>query len=80
MKPTKTTSKIPNGDDFNCYCSWYPQIYYGSEIGMAGDKGKGDGDIRRDFRVAGMAIPTTLLPKPEEPRSKTNSTISQQNY
>lgn len=26
-----------------------PQMYYGSEIGMAGDKGKGDGDIRRDF-------------------------------
>ena len=26
-----------------------PQIYYGSEIGMAGDKGQGDGDIRRDF-------------------------------
>ncbi|GGB85731.1 alpha-amylase [Flavobacterium suaedae] len=26
-----------------------PQIYYGTEIGMAGDKGKGDGDIRRDF-------------------------------
>ncbi|MBN9312989.1 MAG: alpha-amlyase [Chryseobacterium sp. 39-10] len=26
-----------------------PQLYYGSEIGMAGDKGKGDGDIRRDF-------------------------------
>ena len=26
-----------------------PQIYYGSEIGMAGDKNKGDGDIRRDF-------------------------------
>lgn len=26
-----------------------PQIYYGSEIGMAGDKSKGDGDIRRDF-------------------------------
>lgn len=26
-----------------------PQIYYGSEIGMAGDKGKGDGDIRHDF-------------------------------
>lgn len=26
-----------------------PQIYYGSEIGMAGDKAKGDGDIRRDF-------------------------------
>src|SRR5690606_34742063 len=26
-----------------------PQIYYGSEIGMQGDKSKGDGDIRRDF-------------------------------
>ena len=26
-----------------------PQIYYGSEIGMRGDKGKGDGDIRHDF-------------------------------
>lgn len=26
-----------------------PQLYYGSEIGMAGDKGAGDGDIRRDF-------------------------------
>nr|WP_317168270.1 glycoside hydrolase family 13 protein [Flavobacterium silvaticum] len=27
-----------------------PQLYYGSEIGMAGDKDKkGDGDIRRDF-------------------------------
>ncbi|MCF6212912.1 MAG: glycoside hydrolase family 13 protein [Flavobacteriaceae bacterium] len=26
-----------------------PQIYYGSEIGMMGDKNQGDGDIRRDF-------------------------------
>ncbi len=26
-----------------------PQIYYGSEIGMKGDKNVGDGDIRRDF-------------------------------
>ncbi|WP_445456774.1 glycoside hydrolase family 13 protein [Flavobacterium sp. HNIBRBA15423] len=26
-----------------------PQIYYGTEIGMAGDKGKGDADIRQDF-------------------------------
>ena len=26
-----------------------PQLYYGSEIGMQGDKGRGDGDIRRDF-------------------------------
>lgn len=26
-----------------------PQIYYGTEVGMAGDKGKGDGAIRQDF-------------------------------
>src|ERR1035437_9044490 len=26
-----------------------PQIYYGSEIGMTGNKDKGDGDIRRDL-------------------------------
>lgn len=26
-----------------------PQIYYGSEIGMQGDKNQGDPDIRRDF-------------------------------
>jgi len=26
-----------------------PQIYYGDEIGMLGEKSKGDGDIRRDF-------------------------------
>jgi neopullulanase len=26
-----------------------PQIYYGSEIGMTGNKDKGDGDIRHDF-------------------------------
>lgn len=26
-----------------------PQLYYGDEIGMQGDKSKGDGDIRRDF-------------------------------
>lgn len=26
-----------------------PQTYYGTEIGMAGDKGKGDADIRQDF-------------------------------
>lgn len=46
------------GNDFNKYkiamalvatIRGIPQIYYGSEIGMAGDKGKGDGDIRRDF-------------------------------
>lgn len=27
----------------------FPQIYYGTEILMTGDKGKGDGDIRKDF-------------------------------
>ena len=26
-----------------------PQLYYGSEIGIAGDKNKGDADIRKDF-------------------------------
>ncbi len=26
-----------------------PQLYYGNEIGMRGEKAKGDGDIRRDF-------------------------------
>jgi len=26
-----------------------PQIFYGSEIGMTGDKSLGDGDVRRDF-------------------------------
>ncbi len=26
-----------------------PQLYYGSEIGMAGNKDKGDADIRKDF-------------------------------
>ena len=26
-----------------------PQLYYGSEIGMIGDKSKGDADIRQDF-------------------------------
>ncbi|HEX3006607.1 MAG TPA: glycoside hydrolase family 13 protein [Bacteroidales bacterium] len=27
----------------------FPQIYYGTEIMMTGDKGKGDGDLRKDF-------------------------------
>lgn len=27
----------------------FPQLYYGGEIMMAGDKGKGDGDLRKDF-------------------------------
>ena len=26
-----------------------PQMYYGTEIMMGGEKSKGDGDIRRDF-------------------------------
>jgi len=26
-----------------------PQLYYGTEIGMTGNKDKGDGDIRHDF-------------------------------
>jgi glycosidase len=27
----------------------FPQIYYGTEIMMQGDKGKGDGDLRKNF-------------------------------
>jgi len=27
----------------------FPQLYYGTEIMMTGDKGKGDGDLRKDF-------------------------------
>lgn len=27
----------------------FPQLYYGTEIMMTGDKNKGDGDIRKDF-------------------------------
>ena len=38
-----------------------PQLYYGSEIAMTGDKSKGDGDIRRDSLVAGQAMRRTLL-------------------
>jgi glycosidase len=30
-------------------CPRIPQLYYGSEIGMSGDKDKGDADIRQDF-------------------------------
>ena len=32
-----------------CTVRGIPQLYYGTEIGMQGDKSKGDGDIRRDF-------------------------------
>jgi glycosidase len=36
-----------------------PQLYYGSEIGMNGNKDKGDADIRHDFPVAGLLMRTT---------------------
>lgn len=45
----------PNIEDYRIVMSilatmrGIPQLYYGSEIGMRGDKGKGDADIRRDF-------------------------------
>ena len=32
-----------------CTTRGIPQIYYGSEIGMKGERNFGDGDIRRDF-------------------------------
>jgi glycosidase len=34
--------------------------YYGSEIGMNGNKDKGDADIRHDFPVAGLLMRTTF--------------------
>ena len=40
-----------------------PQLYYGSEIGMAGDKGKGDGDIRRDFPGGWPGDPASAFTK-----------------
>jgi hypothetical protein len=45
----KMILKIP--DDHGTYsnCPRIPQLYYGSEIGMSGDKDKGDADIRQDF-------------------------------
>lgn len=45
----------PNIEDYKIVMSilatmrGIPQLYYGSEIGMRGDKGKGDADIRQDF-------------------------------
>lgn len=41
-----------------------PQLYYGSEIGMRGDKGKGDADIRQDF-PGGWANDSNNAFKPE---------------
>jgi glycosidase len=39
----------------------YSAIYYGSEIGMAGNKDKGDAAIRQDFPGGWKAIPTMHL-------------------
>lgn len=50
-----------------------PQLYYGSEVGMRGDKGKGDGDIRRDF-------PGGWESDEQSAFSKTERTDRQQKY
>ncbi len=54
---TQRFNKIINGDIKKFKIAYtllftirgIPEIYYGSEIMMTGDKRKGDGDIRRDF-------------------------------
>jgi len=42
-------AKFKMGMSFLMTTRGIPQIYYGSEIGMTGNKDKGDGDVRRDF-------------------------------
>lgn len=54
---TDRINEVFNGDPANYRmaltiigtCRGIPQLYYGSEIGMRGEKSKGDADIRRDF-------------------------------
>lgn len=38
-----------------------PQIYYGTEVLMTGDKGKGDGDLRKDFPGGWQGDPTSYF-------------------
>lgn len=40
-----------------------PQLYYGSEIGMGGDKDKGDADIRQDFPGGWIGDPNNAFTK-----------------
>jgi len=52
---TKRFNESHSFQDYTCMMAilttirGIPQIYYGSEVGMKGDKDKGDADIRRDF-------------------------------
>lgn len=50
-----------------------PQLYYGDEIGMQGDKSKGDGDIRYDF-------PGGWQGDSQNAFSQTERTLFQQEY
>ena len=54
-------------------------MYYGSEIGMAGDKGKGDADIRQDFPGGWKGIQTMLFLQVEEQLNKQILSIFQKN-
>ena len=51
----RINQEFPKFEDYQrllkvlCTLRGIPQLYYGSEIGMKGDKSLGDGDIRRDF-------------------------------
>jgi hypothetical protein len=42
MKSIKMISKKYDDNGFDCYRERDSQLYYGSEIGMSGDKDKGD--------------------------------------
>jgi glycosidase len=50
-----------------------PQLYYGSEIGMSGDRSKGDADIRRDF-------PGGWLEDPNNAFTREGRTATQNQY
>jgi glycosidase len=57
-----------------------PQLYYGSEIGMAGNKDKGDAAIRQDFPGGWDGDANNAFTKKDELQPKTNTLILRLNY
>lgn len=57
-----------------------PQIYYGDEIGMQGNKTLGDGDIRRDFPGGWPSDEQKLLLKLEEMKISNHILILRKSY
>jgi glycosidase len=57
-----------------------PQLYYGSEIGMNGNKDKGDADIRHDFPGGWAADETTHSIQREDLKVKMSILILLLNY